>query len=103
MVKNSPNKTDAATNNITDAVCIAPSQADSYSLLKSISLYIKPITKDATTAKPAPSVAVTTPPKIPPKIITGSKKAKAASFAVFLTFGILNVSSTGKFFFLAVT
>ena len=37
MVKNSPNKTDAATNNITDAVCIAPSQADSYSLLKSIS------------------------------------------------------------------
>ena len=41
--------------------------------------------------------------EIPPRIIIGNRKAKAASFAVFLTFGILNVSSTGKFFFLAVT
>ena len=57
----------------------------------------------ATTAKPAPSVAVTTPPKIPPKIITGNKNANAASFAVFLTLGMLNVSSTGKFLRLAVT
>ena len=30
---------------------------------------MKPITKAAKTANPAPSVAVTTPPKIPPKII----------------------------------
>ena len=34
------------------------------------------MTNDATTAKPAPSVAVTTPPKIPPKIMIGSKNAK---------------------------
>ena len=38
IVKNSPNNTDAATNNITEAVWIAPSHADSYNLLKSISL-----------------------------------------------------------------
>ena len=36
-------------------------------------------------------------------MITGNKKAKAASLAVFLTFARLKVSSIGKFLRLAVT
>ena len=47
---------------------------------------MKPISKAARTANPAPSVAVTTPPKIPPKIISGRVNANPASFAVFLRF-----------------
>ncbi len=36
----------------------------------------------AATARPAPSVAVTKPPKMPPRMMTGSRKAQDASFSV---------------------
>ena len=37
-----------------------------------------PINKAANTAKPAPSVAVTNPPKIPPRIMIGRVNAQPA-------------------------
>ena len=40
----------------------------------------RPITSAASTASPAPSVAVTMPPKMPPRMMTGSTSAQAASF-----------------------
>ena len=49
------------------------------------------------TASPAPSVAVTKPPKMPPRMITGSRKAQAASLKVAQTRLTWNRSSTGKF------
>ena len=59
------------------------------------------MTQAATTAKPAPSVAVTKPPKIPPNIIRGRTNAKDASFPVLFKFDKLKVSSIGSFFLIA--
>ena len=39
----------------------------------------------ARTASPAPSVAVTTPEKMPPRMMTGMVSAQKASFKLFQT------------------
>ena len=101
MVKNSPNNIEDATNNMTVAVCDPPSTVESKNCFKLNSLYKYAIPKEANTAKPAASVAVTNPPNIPPKIIIGKIKVKPASFAVLFTFLILKDSSIGKFFLFA--
>ncbi len=57
--------------------------------------------KAAITAMLAASVAVNMPPKIPPMMITGRRKAHAASLKVTQSFLRLNVSSMGYFFLTA--
>src|SRR2546421_6301346 len=55
-----------------------------------------PITIAATTASAAPSVAVTTPPKIPPRIMAGRTSAQDASFRAGQTMAGTNFFSAGK-------
>ena len=55
-----------------------------------------PITSAATTATPAPSVAVTMPPKMAPRMIIGMISAQPVSLNVTHTRRRLNRSSTGQ-------
>ena len=55
----------------------------------------------ATTASAAPSVAVTKPPKIPPRMITGSISAHDASLSAWISLMSEKRCSTGKSFFQA--
>lgn len=66
-----------------------------HSLRQFISRYQKATKMAATTARPAPSVAVTRPPKMPARMISGSSSAKAASLKVRPTRLRWNTSSTG--------
>ncbi len=56
----------------------------------------RPTKSAATTASAAPSVAVTQPPKMPPRMITGSRNAHSASLNVFHTSGAENAASRGR-------
>ena len=56
----------------------------------------RPTNSAATTASAAPSVAVTTPPKMPPRMIIGSRNAHSASRAVLPTRAHENASSRGR-------
>src|SRR5689334_17467741 len=56
------------------------------------------MTMAASTASAAPSVAVTTPPKMPPRISAGRISAQEASLNAAHTRGQLNFSSTGKLY-----
>jgi len=52
----------------------------------------------ASTASAAPSVAVTQPPKMPPRMIAGSTSAQDASLSATHTRAQENFSSTGKLY-----
>ncbi len=95
-VRKPPISTDAATSNMTTAVCMPPSSIARLRWRKSICRYHRPTSNAATTARPAASVAVTKPPKIPPRMITGSEKAGSAAMKVSRNLLVLNASSTGK-------
>ena len=56
----------------------------------------RPMNSAATTASAAPSVAVTTPPKMPPRMMSGSVKAQNASRKVCARAPTGSFSSTGR-------
>ncbi len=55
----------------------------------------------AITASAAPSVAVTTPPKMPPRMMKGKVSAQAASLNARHSLPHWKISSTGQLFFTA--